>query len=232
MFVPFLLLVYRVKVENARFVGRKNDLYWVKVVASVWVDFRGTLLNKRTSETVHDTVLSVTLLTEAEQVLSHYLGPVFFEAISSGLEETLSFKLNFQLRLPWITTEIVNNHFISKRWIALIQLNRRGVWLNNHLTQFEVVLICAKSWGSKTSSPRIQVGLEFREATFLCNKVAWRVAWNTFWPSCRSSKVWALVELGESRLYSWWLAPNLMLNIGNSNLTLVWAHRMARALAS
>ena len=107
---PILLQFNRAEIEDTRLIWGKDNLDRVDVVSRVRVDLLWTILNESASETVHDAMLSVTLFTEAQKVLTHNTGPMLFETISSSFKEARTFKFNFSLGSSRIATEIINDH--------------------------------------------------------------------------------------------------------------------------
>ena len=62
---------------------------------------------------MHDTLLSITLLSITEQVLANNLGPVLLKSIGPGLKQTVTFQENLELWSARIATKVVNNHLVA-----------------------------------------------------------------------------------------------------------------------
>lgn len=60
---------------------------------------------------MHHTVVSFTLLPEAEEVLAHHDCPVLLKTIGPCLEIAFTLELDFRFGLLRTATEIVKDHF-------------------------------------------------------------------------------------------------------------------------
>lgn len=87
---PLRLTFNGAEVKDSRFIWRQNNLNWVQVATRVRVHLWRRLLDKSSSEAVHNTLVVVTLLAVAHEILAKDLGPVLFESVCARLKETLA----------------------------------------------------------------------------------------------------------------------------------------------
>lgn len=87
---PLCLTFNRAEVKDSGLVWGQNNLDWVQELICVRVHLRLSLLNESSSETVHDTLVVVTLLSVAHEILAEDLCPVLFESVSASFKETFT----------------------------------------------------------------------------------------------------------------------------------------------
>ena len=103
---PDLLLLTGVEVENARLAGRQDDLDWVKSLIGICTVFFLDLLHEGAREAVHHAAFRLIIgAAITEDLAAIQDSPVILEAISLGLEETLTLKEDSILALPIILSE-------------------------------------------------------------------------------------------------------------------------------
>ena len=83
---PTLLLLLRVEVEDARFVGRKHNLHWVESPVSLRTLFLLDVLHEGACKTVHHSTLGVLSVPVAEDFIAIEDSPVLLEPVSLGLQ--------------------------------------------------------------------------------------------------------------------------------------------------
>ena len=94
---PILLAFSIIKIQNPWFIWWKNNLYWVQHETRIRVYLYCTFLNKSSCKAMHHSWIRISLFSVTKQIFSDNKSPMFFEAISSCLEETFAF--HFKLRL-------------------------------------------------------------------------------------------------------------------------------------
>ena len=89
---PILLLLLAIEVQNARLARRKDDLDRIQSPIGLWTYLILNLLHKRAGKAMHHAALQILLAPIAEHLVAIQDGPMFFEAISLGLQIALTLK--------------------------------------------------------------------------------------------------------------------------------------------
>lgn len=146
---PSRLRLLILEVQDSRLVWWQHNLHRIQVEASVRVHLRLRFLNESAGQAVHHSLVSITLLAVAEQVLTNDDCPVLLKAVSARLQEALPLETNLILELQLILTEIINNHVLNQGIIVLIQSDEGRARLRDGLVThgLKVTFVGSDGWG-------------------------------------------------------------------------------------